>query len=148
MNFYKRMIENDKYELVLENDNGQSMKMHYGGADFYWTMTESGISIPIVHDKYSYCHGRSTMSHHNDHSLVMFNSGNELDKLLLDILGEYYKNIITINGKYGDFVLDDFYYTYQAMLLSYDMACSADKDLSRVKYSPVTKVLYKYKGEM
>lgn len=112
------------------------------------TMTESGISIPIVHDKYSYCHGRSTMSHHNDHSLVMFNSGNELDKLLLDVLGEYYKNIITINGKYGDFVLDDFYYTYQAMLLSYDMACSADKDLSRVKYSPATKVLYKYRGEM
>ena len=40
MNFYKRMIENDKYELVLENDNDQSMKMHYGGADFYWTMTD------------------------------------------------------------------------------------------------------------
>ena len=112
------------------------------------TMTESGISIPIVHDKYSYCHGRSTMSHHNDHSLVMFNSGNELDKLLLDILGEYYKNIIRIDGKYDDSVLDDFYYTYQAMLLSYDMACSQDKDLSRVKYSPATKVLYKYKGEM
>ena len=40
MNFYKRIVENDKYELVLENDNGQSMKMHYGGADFYWTMTD------------------------------------------------------------------------------------------------------------
>lgn len=112
------------------------------------TMTESGIGIPIVHDKYSYCHGRSTMSHHNDHSLIMFNSGNELDKLLLEILGEYYKNIIRIDGKYDDSVLDDFYYTYQAMLLSYDMACSSDKDLSRVKYSPATKVLYKYKGQM
>ena len=44
--------------------------------------------------------------------------------------------------------IDDFYYTYQAMLLSYDMACSSDKDLSRVKYSPATKVLYKYKGNM
>ncbi len=40
MNFYKRKIENDKYELVLENENGQSMKMHYGGADFYWTMID------------------------------------------------------------------------------------------------------------
>ena len=69
------------------------------------TMTESGIGIPIVHDKYSYCHGRSTMSHHNDHSLIMFNSGNELDKLLLEILGEYYKNIIRIDGKYDDSVL-------------------------------------------
>ena len=112
------------------------------------TMVEAGLSIPIVHDKYSYCHGRSTMSHHNDHSLIMFNSGNELDKLLLEILGEYYKNIIRIDGKYDDSVLDDFYYTYQAMLLSYDMACSSDKDLSRVNYSPATKVLYKYKGQM
>ena len=112
------------------------------------TMTESGIGIPIVHDKYSYCHGRSTMSYHNDHSLIMFNSGNELDKLLLEILGEYYKNIIRIDGKYDDSVLDDFYYTYQAMLLSYDIACSSNNDLSRVKYSPATKVLYKYKGQM
>ena len=40
MNFYKRNVDNDKYELVLENDNGQSMKMHYGGADFYWTMID------------------------------------------------------------------------------------------------------------
>ena len=40
MNFYKRNVDNDKYELVLENDNGQMMKMHYGGADFYWTMID------------------------------------------------------------------------------------------------------------
>ena len=40
MKFYKKMIDNDKYELVLENDNGQSMKMHYGGADFYWSMPD------------------------------------------------------------------------------------------------------------
>lgn len=112
------------------------------------TMTESGISIPVVHDKYSYCHGRSTMSHHNDHSLIMFNGGNELDKLLLEILGDYYKKIICVNGKFDDSVLDDFYYTYQMMLLSCDIADCAGKDLSRVKYSPVTKVLYKYKGQM
>ena len=112
------------------------------------TMTESGISIPVVHDKYSYCHGRSTMSHHNNHSLIMFNSGNELDQLLLDILGEYYKKIICVDGKYNDSVIDDFYYTYMMMLLSKKIAEASDKDLSRVKYSPATKVLYKYKGNM
>lgn len=30
------------------------------------TMVESGIGVPIVHDKYSYCHGRSTMSINNN----------------------------------------------------------------------------------
>lgn len=40
MKFYKRMIDDERYELVLENEKGQSMKMHYGGADYYWTMTD------------------------------------------------------------------------------------------------------------
>ena len=40
MDFYKKMIDDERYELVLKNDNGQSMKMHYGGADYYWTMTD------------------------------------------------------------------------------------------------------------
>ena len=112
------------------------------------TMTEAGIGVPIVHDKYSYCHGRSTMSHHNDHSLIMFNSGNELDQLLLDILGEYYNKIISIDSKYGDVILDDFYYTYMMMLLSKKIAEVSGNDLSRVRYSPATKILYKYKGKM
>ena len=135
-------LDDDVYEIMSGYESSSAAKYMES------TMTESGISIPVVHDKYSYCHGRSTMSHHNDHSLIMFNSGNELDKLLLEILREYYKGIIQIDSKFGDAVLDDFYYTYQMMLLSRDIAMAKDKDLSRVKYSPVTKVLYKYKGDM
>ena len=45
-------------------------------------------------------------------------------------------------------VIDDFYYTYMMMLLSKKIAEVSDNDLSRVKYSPATKVLYKYKGQM
>ena len=58
------------------------------------------------------------------------------------------KKIICVDGKYNDPVIDDFYYTYMMMLLSKKIALVSDKDLSRVKYSPVTKVLYKYKGNM
>lgn len=132
----------DVYEIMSGYESSSAAKYMES------TMTESGISIPVVHDKYSYCHGRSTMSHHNDHSLIMFNGRNELDKLLLEILGEYYNGIIQVDSKFGDVVLDDFYYTYQMMLLSRDIAIAKDKDLSRVRYSPVTKVLYKYKGNM
>ena len=34
------------------------------------------------------------------------------------------------------------------MILSKKIAEVSDNDLSRVKYSPTTKVLYKYKGQM
>lgn len=34
------------------------------------TMLLSGIGIPIVHDKYTYCHGRSTLSTQNNNIAI------------------------------------------------------------------------------
>ena len=112
------------------------------------TMVESGIGIPIVHDKYSYCHGRSTLANHNNHNLIMFNKGSELDRLLRSLLDDEYGKIIDVDSKFDDIVIDDFYFTYQMMLFTMKLAASKGEDLSRVKYSPVTKILYKYKGNM
>ena len=60
------------------------------------TMLEAGLCIPIVHDKYSYCHGRSTTSYHNKHSLIYFDKNTELDRLMLEELKEYYQKIIIL----------------------------------------------------
>lgn len=46
-------------------------------------MVESGIGLPIIHDKYSYCHGRSTLATTNNNIAIYFNLNTELDKLLL-----------------------------------------------------------------
>lgn len=112
------------------------------------TMLEAGISIPIVHDKYSYCHGRSTTSYHNNHSLIYFDKDTELDKLMLEELKEYYKKIIILKSRYQDPIIDDYYLTIKSMLLTKQLASLSQKDLSRVEYSPVVKKLYKYKGSM
>ena len=45
----------------------------------------------------------------------------ELDKLYQEELPQYYNGIITLNSKYEDPILDDFYLTYQAMLLTKDL---------------------------
>ena len=50
------------------------------------TMTESGIGIPIVHDKYSYCHGRSTLCKNYPSTAIYFDTHSDLDKLLLSEL--------------------------------------------------------------
>ena len=47
------------------------------------TMLEAGLSVPVVHDKYSYCHGRSTSSYHNNHSLIYFDKDTELAPIQL-----------------------------------------------------------------
>ncbi len=112
------------------------------------TMLEAGLSLPIVHDKYSYCHGRSTTSYHNEHSLIYFDKDTELDNLMLDELTKYYNQIIRLKSKYQDPIIDDYFLTFQSIILTKLLAEQTQKDLSRVEYSPVVKKLYKYKGTM
>ena len=54
------------------------------------TMIESGIGIPIVHDKYSYCHGRSTFGINYKSIAVYYNRNTEFDKMVLEELKKYY----------------------------------------------------------
>ena len=61
------------------------------------TMIEAGIGIPIVHDKYDFCHGRSTTSVSNQNICIYLNTNTEIDKLLLEELPKYYKEMIVIN---------------------------------------------------
>lgn len=112
------------------------------------TLAEAGLAIPVIHDKYSFCHGRTTLSYHHDNSLIHLNRNTELDKLYQEELPQYYNDIITLDSKYEDPILDDFYLTYQAMLLSEKMAELKGRDLSRMDYSPVVKKLYRYNGQM
>lgn len=112
------------------------------------TMLEAGLSLPIVHDKYSYCHGRSTSSYHNNHSLIYFDKDTELDRIMLEELKEYYSKIVILKSKYKDPIIDDYYLTIKSMLLTRILAEQTGKDLSKVEYNPVVKKLYKYQGEM
>jgi hypothetical protein len=43
-------------------------------------MVEAGIGIPIVHDKYSYCHGRSTLGVNYNGIAVYYNRNTEFDR--------------------------------------------------------------------
>lgn len=116
------------------------------------TMTESGIATPVVHDKYDYCHGRTTLSYKSNNGLIMFNSEKELDKLILENAKDYYNEIIKINKYYKDEdginICNDFYDTICAMYLAKHLAENKNMDLSKVDYSPFVKKLYLYRGEM
>lgn len=129
--------ECDIYEIFSGYDTSTTSKYLES------TMVESGIGVPIVHDKYSYCHGRSTMSINNNSIAIFLNRNTELDRLLLSEISAYYKNVIVIDGKYKDMVLDDYQMLVQAMYLTKFIAESKSKDLSKVEYSPLCKTLYK-----
>ena len=135
-------IESDIYEIYSGYDTGTSSKYLES------TMVESGIGIPIVHDKYAYCHGRSTLGINYNGTAIYYNRNTEFDELMLEELKQYYSRIITIDSKYEDQVLDDYQMLIQSMYLSKYIAEKKNKDLSKVEYSPIVKKLYKYKGKI
>ena len=109
------------------------------------TMIESGIAIPIVHDKYSYCHGRSTLCTTYNNNAIFFDSSSELDKLLLEEIRKYYKEVIVIKSyNFGS----EYSNLIKCMYLTKYIAESRNSDLSGVDYNPIVKKLYKYNGQV
>ena len=135
-------LESDVYEIFSGYDTSSASKYLES------TIIESGIGIPIVHDKYSYCHGRSTFGINYKGTAIYYNRNTEFDKMMLEELEKYYSRIITIDSKYEDQILDDYQMLVQSMYLTKYIAEKKSKDLSKVDYSPIVKKLYKYNGNI
>jgi len=114
------------------------------------TMVESGIAIPILSEKYSYCHGRSTTAHHHPINLIYLINGepNELDKVLLGEAQSSYENILLLESDYQDSILGEYDLSVKALELCRQIALKHNKDLTKVDYNPAVKRLYKFDGKM
>ena len=135
-------LGSDIYEIFSGYDTSTASKYLES------TMVESGIGIPIVHDKYSYCHGRSTLGINYNGVAIYYNRNTEFDKMMLEELKKYYKTIIIIDSKFEDEILDDYQMLIQSMYLTKYIAEKKSKDLSKVEYSPIVKKLYRYSGKI
>lgn len=136
---------NDIYEIIGGIENSTVIKYLES------TMVESGIAVPVVHDKYDFCHGRSTLSYKNNSGLIYLDNRNkEIDKLILSEAKKYYTEVIALNGYYPspDELTDEFYMTLQAMYLTKKLAENKGEDLSSVDHSPLVYKLYNFKGTM
>ena len=114
------------------------------------TFTESGLGCAVVHRKYDFCHGRSTLNYTKKRNLIyLVANRKELDDMLLENLKEKYENIVVLESSYNDIVIDNFNLTIKAMYLTKQLAEYQNMDLSIVSYDKdLCKKLYKYKGEM
>ena len=116
------------------------------------TMAESGIGIPILHEKYDYCHGRSVTSSTNrdEHTLIyLINQETEIDKFLLDIITHNYKNVIVLRSDTKDKIVGEYILSLKAVLLCNYISQIKNMSLSQVDYDPsVVKKAYRYKGEL
>lgn len=130
------------YEIFTGNDTSAASKYLES------TFLEAGLGIPIVHDKYDYCHGRSTITTKYKNNVIYFNRNTEFDKLMLEEMKKYYNQIIVIDSICDDLIIDDYQMLIKSIYLTKHLAEIQNIDLSDVKYSPIVKKLYRYKGQI
>ena len=116
-------------------------------------MIETGTSSVVVHDKGSYCHGRSNLLFQNPESPIIYlaHQMKGLDNELLPILTQAYPNIFLFHTLDEDASIfwKEYYLSLQMYFLSKKIADDKGIDLTMPDYNPqVVKKIYKYKGEM
>lgn len=159
MNYYLKGNFNDILELIDKTDycfdlNSNCFEIFTGydtsTASTYLesTIVESGLGFPILHDKYSFCHGRTTLSINFKNIAIYFSRNTQFDQLVINQLKDYYSNVVIIDTQIKDDILADYQLLIKSMYLTKYMAQKKGKDLSAIEYSPLVKELYKYKGEI
>lgn len=116
-------------------------------------MIETGTSSVVVHDKGSYCHGRSNLLFQNPESPIIYltHQMKDLDNELLKVLIQEYPNIFLFHTLDEDVSIfwKEYYLALQMYYLSKKIAEDKGIDLTMPEYNPqVVKKLYRYKGEM
>ena len=116
-------------------------------------MVEAGTTSIVVHDKGSYCHGRSNLLFQNSESPIIYlaHQMKGLDNELLPILTQEYPNIFLFHTLDEDSSIfwKEYYLALQMYFLSKKIADDKGIDLTMPEYNPkVVRKLYRYKGEM
>lgn len=158
----------DKFDIIIEdifdkvNKNlyldivGEYVNI-YSGVDtrtseafIETTLAESGISVPLVHEKYSYCHGRSSVNKNHTHSAIYLGyNDTDLDRVMKEVLDIQMSDYIILESLYDDSVVNDFYFLLASIYLLRNIANSKKVDLSDIKYDKeAVKKLYYFKGSM
>lgn len=116
-------------------------------------LIESGTVPVVIHDKGSFCHGRSNLLDNNSTNAMIYlkHSESELDKLLLALLESEYQHIINLTSDPSVIskLRKEFSLNLDAIYLSRKIASDNDIDMCMVEYNPkIVNKVYKYRGEM
>lgn len=116
-------------------------------------LVEVGLSAPVIHDKGSYCHGRSNLlfRYPNSHMIYLTHELKDLDYLLINSINDEYSNLTIFNTDDLDenIFWKEYYLTLQMYFLSKKIADDKHIDLTMPEYNPrLVKKMYNFKGEM
>lgn len=114
------------------------------------SLTESGLAIPLIHEKYSYCHGRSTINkNHSSSTIYLGYKQTDLDDKLLAAIDISSPSKCILNNEFDDLIVNNFYLTLECLYLLENLANKNNINLKNIKYDKdIVKELYYFKGSM
>ena len=116
-------------------------------------LVETGLVSPVIHDKGSFCHGRSNLlfQHPDSHVIYLCHQRRELDNILIELINREYSNISIFDTEdiKEDYFWKEYYLMLQMYFLSKKIADDKSIDLTQPEYNPkLVKKLYNFRGEM
>lgn len=116
-------------------------------------LVETGLVSPVIHDKGSFCHGRSNLlfQYPDSHVIYLCHQRRELDNILIELINREYSNISIFDTEdiKEDYFWKEYYLLLQMYFLSKKIADDKSIDLTQPEYNPkLVKKLYNFRGEM
>lgn len=116
-------------------------------------LVETGTASVVVHDKGSFCHGRSNLlfRYPDSHVIYLCHQRKELDEVLINLISEEYSNISVFDTEdlNEDYFWKEYYLILQMYFLSRKISEDRNIDLTQPEYNPrLVRELYNFRGEM
>lgn len=116
-------------------------------------LVETGLASVVIHDKGSFCHGRSNLlfQYPDSHVIYLCHQRRELDNILIELINKEYSNVSIFDTEdiKEDYFWKEYYLILQMYFLSKKIADDKSIDLTQPEYNPkLVKKLYNFRGEM
>ncbi len=116
------------------------------------TIREAGIGIPVVHEKYDYFHGGSTLAYYQNSKNILIYLINgeykEIDEKLLSNVFLLYREVIVLDTDQKDAIVGELELSIKGMYLLKMLGQNIGRDISKFEYAPQVKRLYNSRPEM
>ena len=147
----KKMNDNFKDTSLIQIISGYETKSSASVLES--NLTEAGLTSSVIHDKGSFCHGRSNLlfQYPNSYIVYLCHQRKKLDNILIKLINQEYSNILIFNTEdiEENYFWKEYYLILQMYFLSKKIADDKNTDLTQPEYNPkLIKKLYNFRGEM
>lgn len=140
---FKNIKEFDQINIIYDYNSSTSALFLES------SIVEAGISNVTMHNKYSFCHGRSNLINNMDSLVIYFISyESELDKMLINEIPKINDNFLILRVTEKDSIIADYKLLLKSLYFLNYLNNEYNKEFVNVKYNKIVPTIYHFKGEL